>query len=142
MENERWSVLKKYTKIWYFLQTFWKYGLSKKAARAHDLYIIWNNGFFFFRKHNIFSLGRKWEAAAFLRKYMEIWHFLCTRTVLTNVALRHSVKKNQGWSYPAKIQLDWHPRKNSSNSLYFHEDIYRRFHALLSIEIKNRKLNI
>ena len=104
---------------------------------------------FFSRKHDIFSLGRKWEMT-FLKKYMEIWYFLCTRTGVTNVVWRPSAKKkkNQRWSYPAKMHLkvidvlDWHPRKSSSNSLYFHGDLYRRFHVLLSSEKKNRKLNI
>ena len=51
-------------------------------------------------------------------------------------------KKNQRWSYPAKIHLkvidipDSDPTKSSSNSLYFHEDLYRRFHALLLNEEK------
>ena len=51
-------------------------------------------------------------------------------------------KKKQRWFYPAKIHLkvidvlDWHPRKSFSNSLYFHGDFYRRFHALLSSEEK------
>ena len=30
--------------------------------------------------------------------------------------------------------LDWHSRKSSSNSLYFHGDICSRFHILLSSE--------
>ena len=47
-------------------------------------------------------------------------------------------KKTQRWSYPAKIHLkmidvlDWHSKKSSSNSLYFHGDHYRSFHVLLS----------
>ena len=46
-------------------------------------------------------------------------------------------KKNQRRSYPAKIHLkvncvlDWYSRKSSSNSLYFHGDLYRRFHFAL-----------
>ena len=54
-------------------------------------------------------------------------------------------KKNQRWSYPAKMHLkvidvlDWHPRKSSSNSLYFHGDLYRRFHVLLSSEKKKQE---
>ena len=73
---------------------------------------------------------------------MEIWYFLCACESVTNVTLRPSVKKNQRWSYPAKIHLkvidvlDWHPRKSSSNSLYFHGDLYRRFHVLLSSKKK------
>ena len=109
----------------------------KRAAPAHDLScIIWKDGIFS-RKHDIFSLGRKWEMT-FLKKYMEIWYFLCTRTGVTNVVSHPSAKKNQRWSYPAKIHLkvidvlDWHPRKSSSNSLYFHGDLNGRFHVLLS----------
>ena len=65
---------------------------SKRVALGHDLSsIIWKDGIFF-RKHDIFSLDRKWEMI-FLKKYMEIWYFLCTRTGVTNVAPRPSVKK-------------------------------------------------
>ena len=101
---------------------------------------------FFSRKHDIFSSGGKWEVI-FFKKYMEIWNFLCTRTGVTNVVSRSSAKKNERWSYPAKIHpkvidvLDWNPRKSSSYSLYFHGDYYRRFHVLLSSE-KNSKPNI
>ena len=79
---------------------------------------------FFLRKHDIFSLGAKWEMI-FLKKYMEIWCFMCTRTGVTNVAPRPSIEKNQRWSYPAKIHLkvidvlEWHFRKRSSNSQAF-----------------------
>ena len=113
----------------------------KRAASAHDLScIIWKDGIFS-QKHDIFSLGKKWEAAL-PRKYMEIWHFLCVNTGVTNLAPRPSVKKSQRWSYPAKIHLkvidvlDWHPRKSSSNPLYFLGDLYRRFQALLYSEEK------
>ena len=118
---------------------------SKRATLQHDRScIFWKDGAFS-RKHDIFSLGRKWEMT-FLRKYMEIWYFLCTRAGVKNVAPRPSVKKNQRQSYPAKIYLnvidvlDWHPRKGSSNSLYFHGGLYRRFHVPLSSEKKTRNL--
>ena len=63
--NGNWKMifLKNYTKIWYFLQTFWKYGLSKNCRTG-----TWS----FSRKHDLFSLGRKWKTAL-LRKYMETW---------------------------------------------------------------------
>ena len=125
-----------------FSSNFLKRWSFQKGPRRHMIFLVLSGKMVFFsQKHDIFSLGRKWEVA-FLRKYMEIWHFLCTRTGVTNVAPRPSVKKNQRWSYPAKIHLkvidvlDWHPRKSSSNSLYFHGDLYRRFHALLSSEKK------
>ena len=88
---------------------------SKRVALGHDLSsIIWKDGVFF-RKHDIFSLDRKWEMI-FLKKYMEIWYFLCTRTGVTNVVSRPSGKKYPRSSYRAKIHLkmigvlDWYPR--------------------------------
>ena len=139
-ENERWSFSKNTRKYDIFFERSEKMVFSRRAAPGHDLScIIWKDGIFS-QKH-IFSLGRKW-GMTLLKKYMEIWYFLCTRTGVTNVAPRPSAKKNQRWSYPAKIHLklidvlDWHPRKSSSNSLHFHGDLYRRFHILLCSEKK------
>ena len=131
-----------------FSSNFLKRWSFQKGPRR-DMIIVLLSGemVFLSQKHDILSLGRKWEMT-FLKKYMEIWYFLRTRIGVTNVASRPPAKKNQGWSYPTKIHLkvidvlDWHPRKSSSNSLYFHGDLYRRFHVLLSSEKKNRKLNI
>ena len=84
--------------------------------------IIWKDDVFFPENMTFFSLGRKWDMT-FLKKFMEIWYFLCTRTGIADVVSRTSAKKNQRWSHPAKIHLkvidvlDWHPRKSSSNSL-------------------------
>ena len=62
----------KNTEIWYFLQTFWKDGLSKKGQAGTWSFLYYLEIWYFFpRKHDIFSLGRKLEAA-FLKKYMEI----------------------------------------------------------------------
>ena len=98
---------------------------------GYDLYcIIWKDGIFS-RKHDISSLEGKWEAS-FSKKYMEIWNFLCTRTGVTNVAPCPSVKKNQTWFYTAKIHLkvidvlDWHSRKNSSNSHFSYIDLQKK----------------
>ena len=73
-----------------------------KRPRRYMTFILSGIMVFFSRKHDIFSLGIKREAAAFLRKYMEIWHFLCIRTGLTNMALRHSVKKESRMVLPRK----------------------------------------
>ena len=112
--------------------------LKRWSFQLINIFLVLSGKMVFFpRKHDIFSLGRKWEMT-FLKKYMEIWYFLCTRTGVTNVVSHPSAKKNQRWSYPAKIHLkvidvlDWHSRKSSSNSLYFHGGLYRRFHVLLS----------
>ena len=130
-----------------FSSNFLKRRSFQKEPRRDMIFLVLSRKTVFFsRKHNIFSLGRKWEMTIF-KKYIEIWNFLCTRTGVTNVVSRSSAKKNERWSYPAKIHpkvidvLDWNPRKSSSYSLYFHGDYYRRFHVLLSSE-KNSKPNI
>ena len=86
-----------------FSSNFLKRWSFQKGPRWHLIFIVLSGKMVLFpRKHDIFSLGRKWEAAfprkcrkweaAFPRKYMEISHFLCTRTGVTNVAPRLSVK--------------------------------------------------
>ena len=109
-----------------FSSNFLKRWSFQKEPRGDMIFLVLSGKMIFFpRKHDIFSLGRKWEMT-FLKKYMEIWYFLRTRIGVTNVASRPPAKKNQGWSYPTKIHLkvidvlDWHYRKSSSNSLYFH----------------------
>ena len=128
-----------------FFKFFFKDNLFKKCrgmiTLGHDLpCIIWKHGIFF--PENMIFFPWAWEIS-FLKKYMEIWYFLCTRTGVTNLMSRPSAKKNQRWSYPAKINLKvidvlgWHPRNSSSNSLYFLSwRLYRRFHILLSSEKK------
>ena len=65
--------LKKYTEIWYFLQALWKDGLSKKGRAGTWSFLYYLERWYFFpRKHDLFSLGRKWKTV-FLRKYMETW---------------------------------------------------------------------
>ena len=125
-----------------FSSDFLKRWSFQKGSRWGLIFLVLSRKMVFFsRKHDIFSLDRKWDKT-FSKKYMEIWFFLCTRTGVTNVAPRPSVNKNQRWPYPAKMHLkvidflDWHPRKTSINSLYFHGDLYRRFHVLLSSEKK------
>ena len=69
----------------------------------------------------------------FLKKYSETWYFVFDMFHAPNPPPR---EKNQGQSYHAKIHLkvvdipDQHPGKDSSNSLYLHADLYRRFHTV------------
>ena len=125
--------LKKYTEIWYFLQMFWKDGLFEKdrAGIWSFLYYLERWGFFP-PKTGYFFPGRKMTEMIFLKKYTETWYFLFD--------MFHTASPPP---YPLKVidVLDRYLRKTSSNSVYFHEDLYRRFHILLSSE-KNRKLNI
>ena len=103
---------------------------------------------FFFPKTRYFFLGQEVRDDLSQERHenmiFSVYTYGCYKRSVTPLCQ----KKNQRWSYPAKIHLkvidvlDWHPRKSSSNSLYFHGDLYRRFHVLLSSEKKNRKLNI
>ena len=54
---------------------------SNKATLGHGLSLSSRKVVFFLSKTFFFSLGRKWEVT-FLKKYMEIWYFLCTLRVL------------------------------------------------------------
>ena len=66
----------------------------QKGPHRHMTFLVLSGKMVFFSLKIFFSLGRKWEAV-FLRKYMEIWHFLCTGTGVTNVVPRPSVKKKK-----------------------------------------------
>ena len=95
----------------------WKYDIffklsgkmvfSKRAGPGHDLScIIWKDGIFS-RKHDILSLGRKSEMT-FLKKYMEIWYFLCTTIGVKNVVSRSSAKKIKDGLIPKNTPKgDW-----------------------------------
>ena len=54
--NGNWKMifLKKYTKIWYFLQTFWKYGLSKKCRTGTWSLLYYMERWYFFPENMIF----------------------------------------------------------------------------------------
>ena len=133
--------LKKYTEIWYFLQAFWKYGLSKRCRAGTWSFLYYLERWYFFPENMIFfpwAESERWPFSGNTWKY-DISVYTHGRYKRGTTPL---CQKNQRWSYPAKIHLkvidvlDWHPRKSSSNSLYFHGDLYRRFHILLSSEKK------
>ena len=95
----------------------------RKGLRWDMIFLVLSGKMILYsRKHDIFSLRGKW-GTIFFKTYMKIWNFLCTRTGVTKVALWPTVKKNQRWSYLAKIHqkvievLNWHSRKSSCNSL-------------------------
>ena len=46
--------LKKYTEIWYFLQAFWKYGLSKRCRAGTWSFLHYLERWYFFPKNMIF----------------------------------------------------------------------------------------
>ena len=133
--------LKKYTEIWYFLQAFWKYGLSKRCRAGTWSFLYYLERWYFFPKNMIFfpwAESERWSFSGNTWKY-DISVYTHGRYKRGTTPL---CQKNQRWSYPAKIHLkvidvlDWHSRKSSSNSLYFHGDLYMRFHVLLFREKK------
>ena len=127
---------KKYTEIWYFLQMPWKDGLFKKDRAGTWSFLYYLETWYFFPKTWYFFPDGKRERDDLPQEIhghmvFSIWYVPSP-----------PAKKNQRWSYPAKIHLklidtlDRHPRKSSSNSLHFHGDRYRRFHILLCSEKK------
>ena len=136
-ENEGWSFSKNTRKYDIFFKCSEKMVFSKRIALGYDLSCtIWKGGVFFPRKQGIFSLDGKWQGWSFSRntRKHDIFYLICSTPPPPP-------------PYPATIHLkvidvlNRYLRKSSSNSVYFHEDLYRRFHILLSSE-KNRKLNI
>ena len=112
---------------------FWK-----RAAPGHDFpCIIWKDGIFS-RKHDIFSMGGKWERP-FSRN---TWNYgiFCVHVQVLQTCRHAPLPKKSNIVVPAKIHLkvidilDWHSRKSSNSSLYFNRDLYRRFHISFSSE--------
>ena len=85
-----------------FSSNFLKRWSFQKGPRRDMIFLYYLERWYFFPKDmSFFWLGRKWETI-FLRKNMEIWHFLCTRTGVTNVAPHPSVKKLKDGLIPQK----------------------------------------
>ena len=139
---------KKYTEIWYFLQTFWKVGLFKKGRAGTWSFLYCLRRWYFSPQTRYFFLAQKVrdDLPQEIRGNMIFSVYTCG-------CYKHGTtplcQKNQKRSYPAKIYLkvidvlDRHLRKSSSNSLYSHGGRCRRFYvALSSKKNKNRKLNI
>ena len=130
-------------KYYIFFKPSEKMVFRKRAALGHDLScIIWKDGIF--SPKTCFFPWAERERWPFSKNTWKYDIFCIHERVLQTWRHAPLSKKNQRWSYPAKIHLkvtdvvDWHPRKSSSNSLYFREDLYRRFHVLLSSD-KNQK---
>ena len=101
---------------------------------------------YFFPGNMVFFPWTKNErAVTFLKKYSETWYFLFDmfHASLLKKIKYHPTPQKYTWKWLIEIP-DRHPRKSSSNSLYLHGDLCRRFHILISSKKnkKNRKLNI
>ena len=136
--------LKKYTEIWYFLQAFWKYGLSKRCRAGTWSFLYYLERWYFFPENMIFfpwAESERWPFSGNTWKY-DISVYTHGRYKRGTTPL---CQKNQRWSYPAKIHLkvidvlDWHPRKSSSNFLYFHGDLSCIVQAFSCIALQRKK---
>ena len=90
--DRKWKMifLKKYTEVWYFLQTFWKDALSKKGRAGTWSFLFYLERWYFFPENIFFSLCRKWKMV-FLRKYMETWSAALQRRKTGNLIYRIEV---------------------------------------------------
>ena len=131
---------KKYTEIWYFLQMFWKDGLFKRDYYAGVWSLLYYlERWYFFPKTWYFFLGQ--EARDDLSQEIHgnmifpVYTYGCYKRGVTPLCQKKS-KMVLSRKRDLKVVdvLDWHPRKGSSNSLYFHGDLYERFHVFLSCE--------
>ena len=123
-----------------FFQCPEKMVFSKGITLGYDLSCTICKGGIFSWKHGSFSPDER--EMTFLKKYTETWYFLFD---VFHAPLQKKKKKIKDDPIPQKIHLkvidtlDQHPRKGSSNSLYFHGDLYSRFHILISSEKKEKK---
>ena len=100
--NERWSLSKKYMEILYFLQMFWKDGLSKKIILEYDLScIIWKHGFLL-PESMIFFIWTQNERRSFSRN---TWKYKCYKYDII------PLPKNSKTIFPQEYTLkDWDSR--------------------------------
>ena len=103
-----------------FPSSFLKRWSFQKGPHQEMTFLVLSGKMVFFsRKHDIFSLGRKWEMT-FLKKDMEIWYFPCTRTGVTNAVSRPSVKKKKSKMVLSRKNTpkgDWRSRLTSYKEL-------------------------
>ena len=129
---------KKYTEIWYFFKRSEKMVFSKSAL-GHDLSCItWKDGIFF-PKTWYFFLRRKvrddLSQEIHGNMIFSVYTYGCYKRGATPLCQKISkMVLSRKRNLKVVDVLDWHPRKGSSNSLYFHGDLYERFHVFLSCE--------
>ena len=133
---------KKYTEIWWnFLQTFWKDGLFKKGHAETWSFLYYLERWDFFHEDMVLFLGLKvrddLSQKVHVNMVSSVYTYGCYKRGATPLCRK---KLNMVLSRRIHLKvtdvLDWHSRKSSSNSLYFHGDLYRRFCVLLSSEKK------
>ena len=82
---------------------------------------------FFFPKIWYFFLGQKERDDLFQEIHGNMIHSVDTYGCYKHGATPFCQKKKKKIKDKLIEVLDWHPRKSSTNSLYFHGDLYRSF---------------
>ena len=135
--------LKKCLEIWrYFLQVFWKDGLSRKFTPDQDLFCnIWKDGIYFFRKIWYFFFGREMKGGEFFQKMRGNMVFSlymrgrykhntgppakkqrrpCLEKIHLRVRSLASPKKMvfivENMAFLLNYHVDWYPRKDPRSS--------------------------
>ena len=96
-----------------FSSNFLKRWSFQKGPRRHMIFLVLSGKMVFFsRKHDLFSLGRKWKAV-FLRKYMETWCIAQWRKTETwYIGLKFSFSLHLfGWRYSTMNNLQYFKRQ-------------------------------
>ena len=118
MLDGKWNMifLKKYTEIWYFLQTFWKYDLSKKCHAGTWSFLYYLERWYFFAENIIFFPWADSERRSFLgntwkhdvspsRKKQETWYIVSKFGLSLNLfAWRYSAMNNPQYFVPFSPQ--------------------------------------
>ena len=111
--------LKKYLEIWrYFLQVFWKDGLSRKFAPDQDLFCnIWKDGIYFYQKmrgnmvFSVYMRGRyKHNTGPPARKQR------CPCSEKIHLRVTSLVFTVENMAFLLNYHVDWYPRKDPRSS--------------------------
>ena len=110
--------LKKYTEIWYFLQAFWKYGLSKRCHEGTWSFLHYLERWVFFLKtwfflpweeseRRPFPVGNTWrhDASPSEKKKQETWYIESKFSLSLNLSgWRYSIMNNLQYFVPFSPQ--------------------------------------
>ena len=125
-----WLLYTAWKTVFSFPKCFEKMVFSKKL-HGNMIFLV----LFIFAENMIFFFERKvkddFSQEINVNMIFSVYMYKCYKYDITVLP-----KKNQIWSSSEKIHLkvidilDWHSRKNSNDSLYFSEELHRRFHAI------------
>ena len=140
-ENERWSFSKKTHENMIFSSNFLKRWSFQKGPRRGMIFLVLSGKMIFFPENTIFfpwAGSQRWPFSRNAWKYDIFCVPLWVLQTWFHVPLPKKI--NDGLipqNTPKVIDvLDWHPWKSSSNSLYFHGDLYGCFHVFYMYEKK------